>query len=72
LAFALRRLKKPVILVQYLGENHGLGKLENRKDYSVRMLEFFDHHLKGLPAPAWMEKGVPRLKLGDHLEERAF
>ena len=69
---ALRRLKKPVILVQYLGENHGLGKLENRKDYSVRMLEFFDHHLKGLPAPAWMEKGVPRLKLGDHLNERAF
>ena len=69
---ALRRLKKPVILVQYLGENHGLGKLENRKDYAVRMMEFFDHHLKGLPAPEWMEKGVPRLKLGTHLEERAF
>jgi dipeptidyl aminopeptidase/acylaminoacyl peptidase len=69
---ALRRLKKPVIMVQYLGENHGLGKLENRKDYSVRMMEFFDHHLKGLPAPEWMSKGVPRLKLGEHLEERAF
>ena len=69
---ALRRLKKPVILVQYLGENHGLGKLENRKDYAVRMLEFFDHHLKGMPAPSWMENGVPRLKLGDHLDERAF
>ena len=69
---ALRRLKKPVIMVQYLGENHGLGKLENRKDYAVRMMEFFDHHLKGLPAPAWMEKGVPRLQLGAHLDERAF
>lgn len=69
---ALRRLKKPVILVQYLGENHGLGKLENRKDYAVRMLEFFDHHLKGMPAPSWIENGVPRLKLGDHLDERAF
>jgi dipeptidyl aminopeptidase/acylaminoacyl peptidase len=69
---ALRRLKKPVIMVQYLGENHGLGKLENRKDYAVRMLEFFDHHLKGMPAPSWMENGVPRLKLGDHLDERAF
>lgn len=69
---ALRRLKKPVIMVQYLGENHGLGKLENRKDYSVRMMEFFDHHLKGLPAPSWMSHGVPRLKLGDHLDERAF
>jgi dipeptidyl aminopeptidase/acylaminoacyl peptidase len=69
---ALRRLKKPVIMVQYLGENHGLGKLENRKDYAVRMMEFFDHHLKGQAAPDWMTKGVPRLKLGDHLEERAF
>jgi dipeptidyl aminopeptidase/acylaminoacyl peptidase len=69
---ALRRLKKPVILIQYLGENHGLGKMENRKDYSVRMMEFFDHHLKGLPAPDWMLQGVPRLKLGEHLEDRAF
>ena len=69
---ALRRLKKPVIMVQYLGENHGLGKLENRKDYAVRMMEFFDHHLKGMPAPSWMENGVPRLKLGDHLDERVF
>ena len=69
---ALRRLKKPVIMVQYLGENHGLGKLENRKDYAVRMMEFFDHHLKGMTAPTWMEKGVPRLKLGDHLDERVF
>ena len=69
---ALRRLKKPVIMVQYLGENHGLGKIENRKDYSVRMMEFFDHHLKGEAAPSWMTKGVPRLELGDHLEERAF
>ncbi len=69
---ALRRLKKPVILVQYKGENHGLGKLENRKDYSVRMMEFFDHHLKGADAPDWMEKGIEKLKLGDHLEQRAF
>jgi dipeptidyl aminopeptidase/acylaminoacyl peptidase len=69
---ALRRLKKPVILVQYKGENHGLGKLENRKDYSVRMMEFFNHHLKGAEAPGWMANGVDRLKLGEHLEERAF
>lgn len=69
---ALRRLKKPVILIQYKGENHGLGKLENRKDYSVRMMEFFEHHLKGIPAPDWMQNGVKRLKLDEHLEERAF
>lgn len=69
---ALRRLKKPVILVQYKGENHGLGKLENRKDYSVRMMEFFDHHLKGTEAPDWMSKGIDRLDLDEHLEKRAF
>jgi dipeptidyl aminopeptidase/acylaminoacyl peptidase len=67
----LRRLQKPVIMLQYKGENHGLAKLENRKDYSVRMLEFFDHLLKGKPAPQWLQEGVPHLKIKEHLEERA-
>jgi len=69
---ALRRLKKPVVLAQYKGENHGLAKIENRKDYSVRMMEFFDHHLKGKPAPEWLQSGVSRLKLSEHLEKRVF
>jgi dipeptidyl aminopeptidase/acylaminoacyl peptidase len=69
---ALRRLKKPVIMMQYKGENHGLAKMENRKDYSVRMMEFFDHHLKGKEAPDWLKNGIDRLKLPDHLENRAF
>ncbi|MDN3205051.1 S9 family peptidase [Algoriphagus sediminis] len=69
---ALRRLKKPVVLMQYKGENHGLSKLENRKDYSVRMMEFFNHHLKGEAAPEWLEEGIDRLDLEEHLEKRAF
>lgn len=69
---ALRRLKKPVILVQYKGENHGLGKLENRKDYSVRMMEFFDHYLKGEEAPSWITNGVDKIKLDEHLDKRIF
>ncbi|MCS6974279.1 MAG: prolyl oligopeptidase family serine peptidase [Cyclobacteriaceae bacterium] len=69
---ALRRLKKPVIMVQYKGENHGLSKLENRKDYAVRMMEFFDHHLKGTDAPDWLKNGVEHLKLNEHLTERVF
>ncbi len=69
---ALRRLKKPVVLVQYKGENHGLGKLENRKDYSVRMMEFFDYHLKGLKAPDWWTDGVDMLKLSEHLDKRVY
>lgn len=69
---ALRRLQKPVVMVQYKGENHGLVKMENRKDYSVRMMEFFDHHLKGSPAPGWLKDGVERLKLEEHLRQRVF
>ncbi len=67
----LRRLQKPVIMLEYVGENHGLRKPANQRDYTVRMKEFFDHHLKGAPAPDWMKKGVPRLKMEEHLKERA-
>jgi len=67
----LRRLKKPVIMLQYVGENHGLRKPANQKDYTVRMKEFFDHHLMGQPAPAWYTEGVSHLKLQEHLKERA-
>ncbi|MCY7291685.1 MAG: prolyl oligopeptidase family serine peptidase, partial [Ferruginibacter sp.] len=69
---ALRRLQKPVVMIQYKGENHGIAKLENKKDYAVRMMEFFDHYLKGKPAPDWWEKGIDRLKMEEHLEGRAF
>ncbi|MDR6194019.1 hypothetical protein [Siphonobacter sp. SORGH_AS_0500] len=57
-------------LVQYKGENHGLAKLVNRKDYAIRMMEFFDYHLKGKPAPDWWQKGIDRLDMEDHLEKR--
>lgn len=66
----LRRLQKPVVMLQYKGENHGLAKPENRKDYAVRMKEFFDHHLKGAPAPDWWTEGVPHLKMEEHLKNR--
>ncbi len=67
----LRRLKKPVVMLQYVGENHGLQKPANQRDYTVRMKEFFDHYLMGRPAPSWYTDGVPYLKLKDHLKERA-
>lgn len=68
---ALRRLKKPVIMLEYVGENHGLQKPANRKDYGMRMREFFDHYLKGAPAPDWYKNGVPYIKLKDYLKETA-
>ncbi|MBS3819201.1 S9 family peptidase [bacterium] len=66
----LRRLKKPVVMLQYKGENHGLRKPANQKDYFVRMQEFFDHYLRGKPVPKWWEKGIPHLKLKEHLKEK--
>jgi len=65
----LRRLKKPVVMLQYKGENHGLRKPPNQKDYTLRMREFFDHHLLGRPAPAWLEQGVPHLEMEKHIKE---
>ncbi|MCH8830188.1 MAG: S9 family peptidase, partial [Planctomycetes bacterium] len=61
---ALRRLNKPVWLLNYNGEDHGLGKYQNRRDYAQRMSQFFDHYLRGAPAPVWMDQGVPALRKG--------
>ena len=66
----LRELGKDVVLLEYVGENHGLARPINQKDYAVRMLEWFDHFLQGKPAPAWMDEGVPRLKMEEHLRNR--
>ncbi|EHQ29734.1 alpha/beta hydrolase family protein [Mucilaginibacter paludis] len=51
---ALRRNEKPCYLLAYNGEGHNLVKKENVVDYTNKQLEFFDHYLKGKPAPAWM------------------
>ncbi len=67
---ALRRLGKPVVMLEYPGENHSLAKPVNQQDYTARMKEFFDHYLMGTPAPGWWVKGVSRLEMEDHLEQR--
>lgn len=55
---ALRRLGKEAYMFNYNGEDHGLRKRVNQKDWTQRMQEFFDHHLKGAPAPDWMTEGI--------------
>ena len=32
------------------------------------MHQFFDHFLKGAPAPEWMEKGIPYLERDEEKE----
>jgi dipeptidyl aminopeptidase/acylaminoacyl peptidase len=61
---ALRRLNKPVWLLQYNDEAHNLVKRQNRKDISIREAQFFDHFLKGAPMPVWLAKGVPAVDKG--------
>lgn len=70
---ALRRLQKPVWMLQYNGEKHNLRERRNSKDLSVRLQQFFDHYLKGEPMPVWMKEGIPAVKkdrtYGFELEE---
>ena len=66
----LRQLGKDVILLEYVGENHGLARPVNQKDYAQRQAEWFDHYLMGKPAPEWMVNGIPRLQMADHLQSR--
>jgi dipeptidyl aminopeptidase/acylaminoacyl peptidase len=61
---ALRRLNKPVWMLNYNGDEHNLILRQNRKDIQIREQQFFDHFLKGAPAPAWMKKGVPATENG--------
>ncbi len=56
---ALRYNKKEAVMLAYPGEGHGLRGLANRRDLTVRYFDFFDHYLKGAPAPKWMTDGVP-------------
>ena len=56
------RLGKEVYLFVYNGEPHGLTKRPNQEDYTIRLQQYFDHFLKGAPAPEWVQKGVPYIE----------
>lgn len=54
----LRRLGKKAWMLAYPEGGHGLGG-NDADDFSIRMMQFFDHYLKGKLAPIWMVDGVP-------------
>jgi dipeptidyl aminopeptidase/acylaminoacyl peptidase len=56
---AMRRLGKDAVFLQYRGEPHHLQKYANKLDYSIKMKEYFDHYLKGMPAASWITDGEP-------------
>lgn len=55
----LRRLGKPVWLLQYNGEAHNLVERKNRKDIQIREQQFFDWLLTGEKPAKWLSAGVP-------------
>lgn len=56
---ALRRLGKPTWLINYNDAPHWPITFQAKKDWAIRMQQYFDHFLKDAPAPVWLKEGVP-------------
>ena len=64
---ALRRLEKPAWMLNYNGNPHWVMGEKNRRDFAIRMQQFFDHYLMDAPEPEWMALGVPAVNKGEEL-----
>ena len=64
----LRRLNKPVWMLNYNGDEHNLMQDANRRDLSIRMRQFFDYYLLDAPMPLWMKNGVKAIDKGKKLD----
>lgn len=60
----LRRLGKPVWMLNYNGEAHNLVQRQNRKDIQIREQQFFDYLLKGEAPAQWIKHGLPATEKG--------
>lgn len=58
LYLAMRRLQRPAWMVNYKGEGHFVMNRDAEKDWTIRMMQFFDHYLKKTPEPRWMAEGI--------------
>ncbi len=63
---ALRRLEKPAWMLNYNGNPHWVMGDANRRDFAIRMQQFFDHFLMDAPEPVWMAAGVPAVEKGEN------
>ncbi len=57
-----RRAHKNVVMLAYMGEDHGLRQEKNQIDYQRRILAWFGHFLKGEPAESWITGGQTHLE----------
>ncbi|MBB5437281.1 dienelactone hydrolase [Pedobacter sp. AK017] len=55
---AMRRMSKKVWLLQYDQGVHSTLNQRDDRDLTIRVTQFFDHYLKGAPAPIWMTQGI--------------
>ena len=60
----MRRLGKPVWMLNYNNEAHNLVERRNRKDIQIREQQFFDYLLKGEKPAKWISEGVPAVLKG--------
>jgi dipeptidyl aminopeptidase/acylaminoacyl peptidase len=64
-----RLAQKPLIMLSYPGENHGLANKANQVDYHYRIVEWFAHYLKGEPAAKWITDGMPWIERQKEIEK---
>jgi dipeptidyl aminopeptidase/acylaminoacyl peptidase len=55
---ALKRLQKPVWMLNYTGEVHWPQRYANKVDFQKRMFGFFEHYLNNKAMPPWMVEGI--------------
>ncbi|MCZ6837458.1 MAG: prolyl oligopeptidase family serine peptidase [Planctomycetota bacterium] len=65
---AARLVDKTFVMLVYPGENHGLRVKENQVDYHYRVLEWFNHYVKGEEPAKWITDGVPHLERQKEIE----
>ena len=61
----LRRLGKECVFLEYKDEDHGLRRRPNQQDYHKRIMQWWDHYLKGVAAPEWIVGPKSVEPLGD-------
>lgn len=55
---ALRRLKKPHIMLVYASDGHIFYNRKNQEDLTLKITDWFGHYLKGKPKSEWMKRDI--------------
>ena len=62
-------MNKDFVMLFYPGESHSIRKKENQVDYHYRVLEWFNHYVRGDEAPKWITEGVTHLERQKEIEK---